>query len=410
MIKQIDSYKIDVLLQPVLRQIEKNGVKIDVDLLTDLSKKLDLQIQEISSVIFQYFNHQINLNSPSQLAKVLYDELKIGPREKKIKYGKQHFSTGARSLEKIKHLHPVIEKILQYREMMKLKSAYVDPLPKLVDQNNRIHTHYAVDTATGRLSSKNPNLQNIPTRTKYGKKVKQVFIAQDKYRLVKFDYSQIELRVIAFLSGDEDMMDVFRSQKDIHLETAKKMGVNRRMAKIINFGVLYGMGSYGLSERLNIRKDEAQDFINSYFATYPGLKKYFDQMIENAKKYGFVKTMYGRKREVKELKSNIYQIRKLGERIAVNTPAQGTAAEIIKMAMISIYDKILLKNSGLINTDCRMVLQIHDELVFEIKHEKMDKYIKTIKNIMENEVKIKVPLVVNVSYGSNLLDIKNINL
>lgn len=402
---KLDSYQIDEKLKPILRKMEEIGVKLDVKLLERLSKEASLGLEKLTKKAHDLVGYEFNLDSPSQLSRILYKELKIDPGKAGIRKGKAHFSTGASALEKIIDRHELVDLILKYRELAKLKNTYLDPLAKLVDENDRVHTHYAVDTATGRFSSKNPNLQNIPTRTDQGKEVKKAFVCEKGYRLLKFDYSQIELRIVAHLSGDSDMVNVFKSGKDIHAETGKKMGVDRRMAKVINFGVLYGMGSYGLSQRLGITLEKAQEFINTYFSTYPGLKKYFDETIKQAKKNGFVETLYARRRDVSQLDSKIYSVRKNGERIAVNTPAQGTAAEIIKLAMIDLDQKDLTNKE-----DIKMILQVHDELVFEIKENKVKDYAKKIKNVMENVVKLDVPLEVTGEVGDNWGEMEELNI
>ncbi len=436
----LTSYEIDKKLEPILRQMEKNGVKIDVQLLEKLSLEVSLKLQELTEKIFDDIGHQFNLNSPSQLSEILYKELKIEPRQSGIKYGKQHFSTSAQSLEKIKHLHPSIEKILEYRELAKLKSTYIEPLPKMVDKNQRIHTHYAVDTSTGRLSSKNPNLQNIPTYKKASvdRPIRSAFIAENGCKLIKADYSQIELRIIAHMSHDREMIKTFQKGEDIHRTTAEELGCDRRTAKVVNFGIIYGMSAYGLSATLKIPAEEAQLFIDKYFLTYEGVKKYIDQTSQDALENGYVKTMFGRKREIKELKSPIVRVRNFGIRAAINTPVQGTAADIIKLSMIALNPKFQITNNKqilnpkfqsskpILNTkykiqdtakSSKMILQVHDELVFEIPNDQVDEAVKIIRDKMENvacpdpklgEVKLKVPLIVDIEVGNNWDEMKRI--
>jgi len=343
--KKINSYQIDEQLKPVLREIETNGVKIDTGLLKKLSFKLDYELQELVTEIDKMLGEKINLNSPRQLSEVLYKKFKIKPRESGIKFGKTHYSTSAQALEKIKSRHPAIEKILKYREITKIKNTYVDPLPKLVDKENRLHTHYAVDTATGRLSSKNPNLQNIPARSDLGKEIRKTFIAQEGYKLIKADYSQIELRIMAHLANDKTMIKIFQEGRDIHRQTGEEMGCDRRTAKVVNFGVLYGMSAYGLADTLKIPVEEAQFFIDKYFMTFSGVKKFIDEHIKEAQKTGYVTTMFERKREILELKSNNKYLRNFGIRAAINTPVQGTAAEIIKLAMLALNPKSEIRNT-----------------------------------------------------------------
>ncbi len=416
-----DSYQIDKDLQPVLRQVETNGVKIDIEYLKTLSLQIEKKINTLTSKIYRDLGCEVNLNSPSQLAQVLYKKLNIQAQGKK---GKTHHSTSARALEKIRSEHPAVEKILMYRELAKLKSTYIDPLPKKVDVDQRLHTHYAVDTATGRLSSKDPNLQNIPIRTQEGKKIRKAFVAKKGYKLIKADYSQIELRIVAHMANDANMIEIFKHGRDIHSETAKRMCCDRRMAKVINFGVLYGMSAYGLSETLKIPVNDAQDFIDKYFQTYSGAREYFDQIIENAKKVGYVKTMFGRKREIRELISGNKYLYNFGIRTAINTPIQGTAADIIKLAMLALQKNIddfkISKKSGKIdkfsslseslNHKCQIILQVHDELVFEVKKSEVKKYVKIIKENMENVIKLKVPLEVKLEVGDNWAEMEKISL
>ncbi len=399
----LNSYEIDKKLEPVLRSIEKNGVKLDVDLLKRMSSKLDKKIAILINEINKEFKEEINLNSPSQLAEVLYKKLQIKPRESGIKYKKRHFSTSAQSLEKIKNKYPIVKKILQYRELVKLKNTYVDPLPKQVDENNRIHTHYAIDTSTGRFSSKNPNLQNIPVRTELGKEIRRAFIAENGKCLIKADYSQIELRIMAHMAHDEAMIKIFKEGHDIHTQTGEEMGCDRRMAKVVNFGVLYGMSAYGLADTLKISVEEAQFFIDKYFITFSNVKKFIDYQIKEATDKGYAKTMFGRKREILELKSPNKYLRSFGARAAVNTPIQGSAAEIIKLAMLKLADKCNQEN-----TDIKMILQVHDELVFEVSKDMVQEAVKIIKNSMEQAAKLDVPLLVEIQIGNNWQDMQKI--
>lgn len=437
----MNSHTIDQQLIPVLRQIEQNGIRIDTAKLEAYSLKISFKLEEITSEIDTMLGEKINLNSPSQLAKILFEKFKLKTPNNYIRRGKNHLSTGAETLLKLKSAHPVIEKILKYRELAKLKNTYLDPLPKLADKNNRLHTHYAIDTSTGRLSSKNPNLQNIPIKTELGQQIRRAFIANNGCKLIKADYSQIELRVIAHLSHDREMNKIFLANEDIHTKTAEELGCGRRTAKVVNFGVIYGMSAYGLSETLKIPTEEAQIFIDKYFLTYAGVKKYIDNLVICAEQDGFVETMFGRRREIPELQSENPKIRSFGARAAINTPVQGTAAEIIKLAMIKMTKVTKDSNDSKESNDSneskdskesnesndskessstsdssesfatsesfpKMILQIHDELVFEVKNDKVNEAAAIIKDAMENAVKLSVPLKVDIKVGENWNDTK----
>lgn len=406
----MNSYEIDKQLEPVLTKMHQVGVKIDVNYLNNLSQKLGLKMLKLESEIYDSLGHKFNINSPSQLAKILYEELKIKPRDAGIKRKKTHHSTSASDLEKISDLHPMISSILEYRELMKLKSTYLDPLPKLVDTNNRVHTNYAVDTSTGRLSSKNPNLQNIPVRTELGKEIRKAFIAEKGYKLIAADYSQIELRIAAHFSKDTTMIEAFKKNHDIHKTTAEELGVDRRTAKIVNFGILYGISDYGLAQNLKINPEDAQALIDRYFLAYPGLAKYIAETISKAEKDGYVETLYGRRRMVPELHSQIERIHKFGERVAINTPFQGTAAEIVKLVMITIDRKLfaishLLSDKKQIASSerpmAKMLMQVHDELIFEVPDQEVNKTVEIVKDTMENTVKLSVPIIVDIKVGKN---------
>ncbi len=392
----MDSYEIDKKLQPVLREMEKNGVKLDVDFLNQLNQKVSLHLLKIEEEIYQIIDHKFNLNSPKQLAEVLYKKLKINPRQSGVKRKKTHHSTSAENLIKIKKLHPAINLILKYRELFKLKTTYLDPLPKMVDKYGRLHTTYAIDTASGRLSSKSPNLQNIPTSVKDNEyfEIRRAFISENGYKIIAADYSQIELRIAAHFSGDKNMLEIFSHGKDIHSATAQELGIDRKTAKTVNFSILYGVSAYGLSETLEIPVEEAQILIDKYFLAFPRLKEYISEIISLAAKQGYVKTLFGRKRYIPELHSPIQRIRKFGERVAINTPFQGTAADIIKLAMLILKSKIK-------NQSAKMILQVHDELVFEVKENKVEYFSNIIRDAMENAVKLSIPILVDISVGSS---------
>ncbi|TSC95749.1 MAG: DNA polymerase I [Parcubacteria group bacterium Athens1014_10] len=397
--------KIEIPLIPILAEMEKNGIKIDIDLLKNLSNKAEEKIKKIQDEIHQLAGCPFNINSPGQLKEILFEKLKISSYE--IRKGKTGLSTAASELEKLKKRHPIINLISHYRELSKLKSTYIDALPKLINQKTkRVHTSFnQTITATGRLSSSKPNLQNIPIKTELGNQIRKAFIVEKGYELVSIDYSQIELRIIASLANDQRMLESFRKGEDIHARTAAEIYNRlleevtpsmRRVAKTVNFGIQYGIGSKGLAEAADFSLAEAENFINEYFKIYTGVKDYIEQTIALAKKLGYAETLFGRKRYLPEIASNIDQIRKAAERMAINMPVQGLAADLIKLAMIEIHSKLIEKDDSI-----KMLLQVHDELVFEIKKEKMEEKIKKIKDIMENIIKIKAPIEVEIKIGNN---------
>lgn len=416
----INSYQIDKKLDPILRQMEKDGVKLDAEHLSHLSQKAGLELLKLESEIQESLGRKFNLNSPSQLADVLYTKLKIEPAKHGIRRRKKHYSTGAQDLNKIRKVHPVVDNILKYRELAKLKNTYLDPLPKLIGNDDRLHTHYAVDTATGRLSSKNPNLQNIPAKSDFGTEIRKAFVAEKGHKLLIADYSQIELRIAAYFSQDPVMIEIFRKGEDIHHATAEELGVARKTAKAVNFGILYGVTAYGLGEMLEIPPEEAQILIDKYFARYQCLQRYINKITIETMRRGYALTLFGRKRYIPELRSPIERVRRFGQRIAVNTPIQGTAAEIIKLAMIAINSKLQTLNPKQIQSPkskfqnqltnqpinkstakVKLLLQVHDELVFEVSENRIKETAANVKEIMESVVQLKIPLVVNLSVGKN---------
>ncbi len=414
----INSYQIDKKLEPILRQMEKTGVLIDADFLIKLGNSATLELEEIKAKIFELFGKKINLNSPSQLANILYNELKIQPAKSGIKRKKTHHSTSAADLKKIQNLHPSIIYILKYRELSKLKNTYLNTLPEMIDANNKLHTTYKIETATGRLSSSNPNLQNLPAvNDTLGGKIRRAFVATPGNKLLVADYSQIELRIAAHLSEDKNMIDIFRKGDDIHAKTAEELGVSRKTAKVINFGILYGMSAYGVSETLGINVEDAQSLIDKYFLTYPGLTKYTQTVVAEAEKNGYVETLFGRRREILELFSSIERVRNFGQRAAINTPVQGTAADIIKLAMMDISNQLseisCQKDTKKLRAEgCRLqanlIMQIHDELVFDVPENRFNECAQMVKEKMENAVKLKVPLVVNLYKGNNWGELEKI--
>lgn len=405
--------EIEMKLIPVLAEMELNGVAIDTVLLASLSKEIARDIDRVTKKIWKEAGVEFNVASSTQLREVLFEKIKLPLQG--IKKGKTGYSTAASELEKLRGLHPVIELIEEHRELAKLQNTYVDVLPTLVNQKTgRVHTSFnQAVAATGRLSSSDPNLQNIPIRTELGRKIRDAFIAEEGYVLVTADYSQIELRIVASLAQDEKMIAIFQEGKDIHRSTAAVInGVSeaqvtkemRSAAKEVNFGVLYGMGAYGLSARTGISQGEAQDFIRKYFEQFSGVKAYIDQTLVFAKKEGYVETLFGRRRYIPELQADNYQLRAAGERMAVNMPIQGTAADLMKLAMIRVYDSVKKKNWK--KEEVKMILQVHDELVFEVKSGLANDVMELLKRDMEGVAKLRVPIEVHVSSGRRWGELK----
>jgi DNA polymerase-1 len=405
--------KIEMKLIPVLAEMELNGVAIDSKALGELSKEVNKEIAKLTKKICNEAKFDFNPASSVQLREVLFDKLQLPTQG--IKKGKTGYSTADAELEKLSGLHPIIDLMRDYRELAKLQNTYVDVLPTLVNKKTgRIHTTFnQAVTTTGRLSSSDPNLQNIPIRTELGKQIRDAFIAETGNVLVCADYSQIELRVVASLAQDEKMLEIFNKGEDIHIATAAAIhGVPldkvtkemRSSAKAVNFGVLYGMGSYGLSWRTGLTRAEAQDFIKKYFQEFAGVKKYIDQTLAFAKKEGYVETLFGRRRYIPELQSDNFMLRSAGERMAINMPIQGTAADVMKMAMIGVDKKI--QDTRYKHGDVKLILQVHDELVLEVKKGLEDEVAKMVKEVMENVVKLRVPIEVSVGVGKRWGEIK----
>ncbi len=396
-------YSIEMPLIEVLFEMERTGVRVDEEVLSGLSGELETELMEIKRRIYSISGEEFNINSPKQLSYILFEKIGLKP----IKRTKTGYSTDMRVLEELAREHELPREILNWRSLSKLKSTYVDALPRLINpKTGRIHTTFnQTVTATGRLSSSDPNLQNIPVRGEWGRKIRAAFVAEEGYRLLSADYSQIELRVLAHLSRDEKLISAFRSGKDIHTATAVDLfevspdevtADMRRIAKTVNFGVIYGISAYGLSEAIEVSMEDAQSYIDEYFLKYPGVRQYYDRTIQEARRLGYVKTLFGRKRPVPELLSPSSQRNAFGQRLAMNSPVQGTAADIIKLAMINIHRR--LKEERL---DCRMILQVHDELVFEVKAGEVERVKELVKAEMEGVVSLEVPLVVEVGVGSN---------
>lgn len=407
---------IEMPLIEVLAAMEHWGIKVSSKLLNKLSGEAEIEINDLTKQIYKLSGEEFNINSPKQLKEILFDKLGIIPIDnRKTKTG---ISTAAGELEKMLTQHPIIQKILEYRELTKLQSTYLEALPKLINKTTgRIHTNYnQTIAATGRLSSTDPNLQNIPVKGDgLGSEVRKAFVAEKGYQLLSLDYSQIELRIVAHLANDGTMLEVFRNGKDIHSQTAMAIfGVTedkitkdmRRDAKTINFGILYGLSSFGLSSRIGeVSMAEAKDFIAKYFSAYPQVKYYIDQVKAEVNKNAAVKNLLGRVRKFPEIRSSQYFIRSAAERAAVNFPIQSLEADIIKVAMINIHKE--LKDKG---DEIRLLLQVHDELVFEVKDDKVEHYAKFLKPIMEDAIKLSIPVVVEAKVGNNWGDMEDLSL
>ncbi|MCD8568490.1 MAG: DNA polymerase I [Geovibrio sp.] len=396
----------------VLAEMEKKGVKLDPERIREVAKILETELIQLQNSLISAVGHDINLNSPKQLSSFLYDELGI----KAVKKTKTGFSTSEEALRDLMVYNPehqeVILNILRHRELSKLLSTYTYTLINFIDpRTKRIHTEFKqTGTATGRLSSTAPNMQNIPQKGEFAKAIRSAFVPEDGYVFVSFDYSQIELRILAHLTGDAALVDAYSRGLDIHTQTASKVfdvpedkvdGNMRRMAKAVNFGIIYGLSAYGLSRDTGVNPKDAQIFIDKYFATYSGVKKFIAETIEEAKRNGFAKTIFGRKRFIADIKSRNRTIAMKGERVAVNTQMQGSAADIIKVAMLNC-DKYIREN-GL---DAHLILQLHDELVFEVRESIAESFAPEVKRIMESAASLRVPLSVNGSIGKNLGELK----
>jgi DNA polymerase-1 len=400
---------IEVPLVPVLASMEAEGIKLDSSALHDYSAELLQEIRLLETGIFDDAGTTFNIASPKQLGEILFDRLKIIDNPKQT--ATKQYSTGEDILTKLLNKHAIIQKILDYRSLAKLKSTYVDVLPTLVsNRDGRIHTSYnQAVAATGRLSSNNPNLQNIPIRTEKGREIRKAFVPRNEnFVLLSADYSQVELRIIAHLSRDPEMISDFKSGIDIHAATAAKVfGVKledvtkemRRNAKAVNFGIIYGMSAFGLSERLNIPRKEASGIIEQYFSRYTGIRSYIDQTIASAKKNGYVETMMKRRRYLRDINSSNATVRGFAERNAVNAPIQGTAADLIKIAMINIFNELLQRK-----LKTRMILQVHDELVFDVHKSEVEQVRMLVMEKMKNAIPMDVPVEVEISTGRNWLE------
>jgi DNA polymerase-1 len=400
--------EVEMPLVPVLLLMERNGVAVDVGMLKDMSKNLGEQVAALEEKIYSQAGHEFNINSPQQLGRVLFDELQL-PTSRR---GKNKYSTEASVLEEFRKDFPIAGDILEYRQLTKIKSTYIDTLPSLVNpKTGRIHTSFnQTRTTTGRLSSSDPNMQNIPVRGELGGQVRQAFIAPPGSSLFGGDYSQIDLRALAHLSRDDNLLKAFKQDEDIHAATAARLfGVEpsqitpdmRRFAKTVNFGVIYGMSDYGLEQATELSREEAGKFIKAYFEKYPGVRQYLDATKEQAHRDGYVQTLLGRRRYIPDINSKNWQVREAAERMAINMPVQGTSADIIKVAMINLYREMAKQR-----LKSKMLLQVHDELVFEVPDGEMDTMRKLVPDVMDSAVKLSVPLKVDTKAGKNWGEMK----
>lgn len=397
--------EIEMPLVFVLSDMEREGICIDADALKEYGTKLAGSIEEYEQRIYEEAGEEFNINSPKQLGVILFEKLQL-PNGKKTKTG---YSTAADVLDKLAPDYPIVADILEYRKLSKLKSTYADGLANFIDETGKIHTSFnQTITATGRLSSTDPNLQNIPIRMELGKMIRKVFHPMEGDLFVDSDYSQIELRLLAHISGDEGLIEAFRENQDIHRSTASKVfgvafddvtDLQRRNAKAVNFGIVYGISAFGLSQDLNIPQKEAQGFIDSYFATYPKIKEFLDQTVAQAKECGFTRTLFGRIRPIPELSSSNFMQRQFGERVAMNAPIQGTAADIIKIAMIRVHDRLIREGYK-----SRLILQVHDELLIETAESEKDAVVALLEEEMRQAADLQVELAVGTECGYNWYD------
>lgn len=399
--------EIELPLIVVLYDMEQYGMKVDKESLKEYGDKLSVRITELEKLIYEEAGQEFNINSPKQLGEILFE--KMGMKGgKKTKTG---YSTSAEVLEKLREDNPIIKDILEYRQLTKLKSTYADGLAVCIGEDNRIHSRFnQTITATGRISSTEPNLQNIPIRMELGRQIRKVFVPEQDYVYVDADYSQIELRILAHMSGDEKLIEAYKMSQDIHRITASQVfhipfdevtDLQRRNAKAVNFGIVYGISSFGLSQDLSISKKEAAEYIERYFETYPGIKAYLDGLVDFAKKNGYVTTMYGRKRPIPEISSSNFMQRSFGERIAMNSPIQGTAADIIKLAMIRVHDELARKS-----LKSKLVLQVHDELLIECHKDEIETVQQILKEEMMKAATLSVSLEVDMHVGNNWFEAK----
>ena len=405
---QTDLFKnIEMPLAKVLGDMEMVGFSVDVEGLKKMSEELGDRIKVIEKEIYDAVGYEFNLNSPKQLGVALFEELGL-PAKKKTKSG---YSTNAEVLEELKHLHPAVSLLLEYRTLAKLKSTYTDGLQECVREDGKIHTTFnQTETRTGRISSLEPNLQNIPVRTNEGKRLREFFIAGEGKVLVDADYSQIELRVLASMSGDENMINAFNSGADIHTATAAQVfglpldmvtPILRSRAKAVNFGIVYGIGAFSLAKDIGVTRKEADDYIKSYLATYPKVAAYMESTINDAKQNGYVTTLFGRKRYLPELQNSNGMIRAFGERVARNAPIQGTAADVIKLAMVKVFNRLEKQVPT-----AKLILQVHDELIVECSENDAELVCGILKEEMENAAQMAVTLTADAAFGKTWLGSK----
>ncbi len=402
-------YEVELPLAKVLAHMEYYGFKVDIDVLNQLGDSYNQEIEQLTNEIYELAGQEFNISSPKQLGFILFEKLNL-PVIKKTKTG---YSTDAEVLEKLKGLHEIVEKILRYRQLVKLKSTYIDGLLNVVDkETSKVYSTFnQTVTNTGRISSQDPNLQNIPVKTEEGKEIRKAFVPQnDEYVLVDADYSQIELRVLAHISQDPKLIEAFYNDEDVHTKTASQVfnipkeevtPLMRSRAKAVNFGIIYGISDYGLSRDLNIPRKEAKRYIDSYLNNYDKVKSYMDNIVAIGKELGYVETILNRRRYIPELKSRNFNVRSFGERIAMNTPIQGSAADIIKVAMVKVFDELNRRK-----LKSRLILQVHDELIIETHKEELDQVKDIVKDIMENCIKLDVPLKVDLKVGDSWYEAK----
>ena len=402
--------EVELPLVSVLVTMQRNGIALEAGALHEMSRELNQQLRQVESGIYEVVGHLVNINSPQQLAELLFKELQL-PKTKRTKTG---YSTDANSLETLRDHHPVIDKILEYRQLSKLKSTYLDSLPELINhRTGRLHTSYnQTGSATGRVSSNDPNLQNIPVRNEMGRRVRRAFVAESSPEclLLSADYSQIELRVLAHLSLDEALVEAFQRDEDIHSATASLMydvpigqvtADMRRIAKVLNFGVVYGLSSYGISRQTEFSPEEGQKFIDTYFARYPGIQRYVESVKQQARDLGYVSTVLGRRRYLPDVNASNYNVRQAADRAAINMPIQGTAADIMKLAMIRVHNRMVQEV-----LEARMLLQVHDELVFEVPLEEVNALQELVLQEMPQAMKLNVHLKVDVKTGPTWGDLE----
>ncbi len=398
--------EIELPLATVLADMEFTGVKVDKNVLREMGEDIQIKLELLTKDIYNNAGCEFNISSPSQLSEVLFEKLNL-PHKKKTTNG---YSTAIDVLNKLKDKHPIINQIIEYRKLSKIYGTYVEGLINTISEDGKIHTIYTQNlTRTGRLSSIEPNLQNIPVRDDYGRSIRKAFIPTNDY-ILGADYSQIELRMLAHMADVKALKEAFNNKLDIHTKTASDIfhvplslvtSEMRRVAKAVNFGIIYGISSFGLAENVGIRPAEAKKFIDTYLETYPGIKEYMESSIAHAKEKGYVTTLFNRKRNIPELKNTVYTIRQSGERIALNTPVQGSAADIIKLAMVKVYNAFKENN-----LKTKMIIQVHDELIFDVPKQELEKVKQIVTDIMDNVCELSVPLAIDIHYGQNWAEAK----